>query len=269
VFRAQYRLEELRRECAAAWQQADVLVTPTAGVIHRIVAVQADPLRLNSQLGHYTNFVNLLDMAAVAVPAGIAGNRIPFGVTLLGPAWSDAALLLLADEWQRALNETAGATGLQLPPPMPSVAAVAVPADGIDVAVCGAHLQGLPLNGQLTDRGATLQQVTKTAPAYAFYALPGGPPFRPGLLRLAQGGAAIDVEVWSVPAAQFGGFVAGIPAPLGIGKLELADGRWVCGFLCEGHAVQGARDISALGGWRAWLRQGGLAGPPPAGAQAS
>jgi allophanate hydrolase len=268
TFRAQYRLAELRRECAAAWQGVDVLVTPTAGAIHRVDAVRADPIQLNTQLGYYTNFVNLLDLAAVAVPAGLTGGGLPFGVTLLGPAWSDTALLTLADSWHRALNDTVAAMGLPVPAtPMPMAA---TSAETIDVAVCGAHLQGLPLNWQLTERGATLRQVTKTAPAYALHALPGGPPFRPGLVRVTRDGGAIDVEVWSVPAARFGSFVAGIPAPLGIGKLELADGRWVCGFLCEGHAVQGTRDITALGGWRAWLRQGGGPAPrPPGGEPAS
>ncbi len=252
TFRAQYRLAELRRECERAWQEVDAIVTPTAGTIHRLAAVKAEPLLLNSQLGYYTNFVNLLDLAAVAVPAGMAGNGLPFGVTLLGQAWSDAALLAVADDWQRSLNATVGATGLPVPAtPLPAAAT----ADCIDVAVCGAHMQGLPLNVQLMERGATLRQVTMTAPAYRLYALPGGPPFRPGLVRNAQGGAAIDVEVWAVPAAHFGSFVAGIPAPLGIGKLELADGTRVCGFLCEGYALGDARDITALGGWRAYLQQ--------------
>ena len=254
AFRGQYRLAELRRECEHTWGEVDALITPTAGTVHRLAAVMAEPLRLNTQLGYYTNFVNLLDLAAVAVPAGIASNGLPFGITVLGQAWSDEALLAVAAGWQRALNRTAGARGQPVPEtPMPPAATE----PHIDVAVCGAHMQGLPLNPQLTDAGATLRQITRTAPAYALYALPGGPPHRPGLLRVGQGGAAVDVEVWSVPAAQFGSFVAGIPAPLGIGKLELADGSWVCGFLCEGHAVATARDITALGGWRAYLRQQG------------
>jgi allophanate hydrolase len=126
----------------------------------------------------------------------------------------------------------------------------------IDVAVCGAHLAGLPLNHQLTSRGATLRCTTQSAPRYRLYALPGGPPYRPGLVQVSAGGTAIEVEVWSVPAAQFGSFVAGIPAPLGIGKLQLADGTQVCGFVCEAHAVDGARDISQYGGWRSYLAAG-------------
>jgi allophanate hydrolase len=253
AFRAQYRLAELRRQCTGVWQHVDGLLTPTTCSHYRIAEIDAEPVRLNSQLGHYTNFVNLLDLAAVALPAGIAAHRLPFGITLLGPAWSDAALLTVAARWQPWLNQTAGATGQPLPDTMPPVE----PPPGmgsatIDVAVCGAHLSGLPLNAQLTERGASLRCATRTAPLYRFYALPGGPPRRPGLVRVASGGSAIEVEVWRVPAAQFGSFVAGIPAPLGIGKVQLADGSSVAGFLCEHYAVEGAEEITRFGGWRRW-----------------
>lgn len=252
VFRGIYRLAALRRECERVWEQVDVLLTPTAGTIHRIADEQAQPLALNAQLGRYTNFVNLLDLAAVAFPAGFTPHGLPYGLTLIGPAWSDEALLSAADGWHRTLVSTAGATGQALP----AVRAVVTGPAGeelIEVAVCGAHLQGLPLNGQLTSRGAKLRAVTRTAAAYRLYALPGGPPFRPGLIRVCEGGVAVDVEVWAVPAAAFGAFVAGIPAPLGIGKVELEDGRWVSSFICEGHAAADAEDISHFGGWRAYL----------------
>ncbi len=252
AFRGQYRLAALRRDVEAVWRHIDVLITPTAGTIHRIADVQARPVELNSQLGYYTNFVNLLDLCAVAVPAGMAGNGLPFGITLSAPAWNDSALLQLASRMQRSLNSTTGALGQ--PVPTPTAAAVAVN-EWIDVAVCGAHMSGLPLNLQLTSRGAVLKRSTTTAPLYRFYALPGGPPLRPGLVQTVEGGASIAVEIWSVPVQQFGSFVAAIPAPLGIGKLRLLDGDEVCGFICEGHAVRDATDITGFGGWRTWLER--------------
>jgi allophanate hydrolase len=251
AFRAQYRLMELRRATEEAWSCVDVLVTPTAGTIYRIDTVNADPVRLNSNLGYYTNFVNLLDLAAVAVPAGFRRDGLPFGVSLVGRAGSDLELLELGDSVQRARVERIGALDAPLPPVRqgggPSTE------DDIPVAVCGAHMLGLPLNHQLTGRGARFMRRTRTNPVYALYALPGEPPYRPGLIRVADGGAAIEVEVWSVPAAEFGSFVNGIPAPLSIGKVELQDGSRVSGFVCEACAAAGARDITSLGGWRRYL----------------
>ena len=227
------------------------MLLPTAGTHYRIADEQADPIRLNSTLGRYTNFVNLMDLAAVAVPAGFTPARLPFGVSLIAPAWNDADLLALAGRLQRASVSTLGATSIPLP------AAENVPgasADLVDVMVCGAHMSGLPLNKQLLERGAWQISTTRTAPIYRFYALPGGPPFRPGLVQVNEGGVAIDVEVWRMPVEHFGSFVAGIPAPLGIGKVKLEDGSSVSGFLCESLGVTNATDISALGGWRQHLR---------------
>ena len=249
AFRAQYRLKALTRKAEALWKDADVLLLPTAGTHYRIAEETADPIRLNSTLGRYTNFVNLMDLAAVAVPAGFTKERMPFGVTLIAPAWSDADLLALAGRLQRAAAATLGASSLPLP------AATASPdcADLVDVMVCGAHMSGLPLNKQLLERGAWQISTTRTAPVYRFYALPGGPPFRPGLVQVKEGGVAIDVEVWRMPVEHFGSFVSGIPAPLGIGKVKLEDGSAVSGFLCESLGVADAADISALGGWRQYL----------------
>jgi allophanate hydrolase len=292
AFRAQYRLMELRRVAERAWTEMDVLVTPTAGTIYRIDAVEADPIRLNSNLGYYTNFVNLLDLAAVAVPAGFRADGLPFGVTLVGRAGADAQLLTLGDRLHRAGAAPLGALSIEtrahpamggassaappgsaLPPvlfssgtpvafgaaaasPAPSVPAPARTPEGrISVAVCGAHMEGLPLNQQLTSRDAVLVTRTRTAPKYKFYALPGGPPHRPGLVRVATGGFCVEVEVWSVPAPLFGSFVAGIPAPLGIGRVELESGGQVAGFLCESYATETATDISTLGGWRRYLNK--------------
>ncbi|MEJ1964244.1 MAG: allophanate hydrolase [Gammaproteobacteria bacterium] len=268
AFRSFHRLADAKRAAREAWGDIDVLVTPTAGTIYKIADVEWEPIRLNSNLGFYTNFVNFLDLAAVAVPAGFREDGLPFGITMIGGAWSDESLLRLADRFHRVSVDQAGALGTALP-------AAAVPpislagrnlaggteagragegAQSILVAVCGAHMEGLPLNHQLGTRGATFVQRTRTVPSYRFYALPGGPPLRPGMVRVPSGGASIDVEVWSVPAAHFGSFVAGIPAPLGIGKVDLEDGQQVSGFLCEAHAVEGASDITALGGWRQYLR---------------
>jgi allophanate hydrolase len=250
AFRAQYRLKSLTRKAQALWNTADVLLLPTAGTHYRIADETADPVRLNSTLGRYTNFVNLMDLAAVAVPAGFTPQQLPFGVSLIAPAWSDADLLSLAGRLQRVSVSTLGATSLPLPL---AEAASAAGTDLVDVMVCGAHMSGLPLNKQLLERGAWQIATTRTAPVYRFYALPGGPPFRPGLVQVKEGGVAIDVEVWRMPVEHFGSFVAGIPAPLGIGKVKLEDGSSVSGFLCESLGVADARDISALGGWRQYL----------------
>jgi allophanate hydrolase len=263
TFAASYRLKALKRVCDAVWTQVDCLLTPTAGTIFRIADMQADPIRLNAQLGYYTNFMNLLDYSAVAVPAGVLASGdaagLPWGVTVAAPAHRDVPLLRLADRLHRALGGTLGATGVPLATTPSMVAASARPqgalvAGTVKVAVCGAHMHGLPLNHQLTSRGGRWLQTVQSAPEYRFYALAGGPVQRPGMVRVATGGAAIAMEVWELPAEHFGSFVDGIPAPLGIGKVRLADGSEVSGFVCEALAVdQGAQDITEWGGWRRWL----------------
>ena len=257
AFAAQYRLRALKRVCDAVWAQVDAVMTPSAPTHPTIAAMLEQPIQRNSELGHYTNFMNLLDYAAVAVPAGFTADGLPFGVTLFAPAHQDVPLLHAATRWQRALPgraATLGATGAPLPP-APDVPP-AVPSGQVRVAVCGAHLEGQPLNWQLTQRGARLVARTRTSADYRLYALAGGPPLRPGLVRVGEGegGAAIEVEVWELPARHFGSFVAGIPAPLGIGTTVLADGSRVPGFICEPAGVRGAEDITAFGGWRHWLK---------------
>lgn len=250
AFRAHYRLKELQRSTEAVWSQIDLLMTPTAGTIYTIEQLLADPIKLNSNLGYYTNFVNLLDLAAIAVPAGFRTDGLPFGITFTGRAASENALVRIASAFHAATNARLGALDLPVPK-----AATAVPKllDGyIPVAVCGAHLSGLPLNPQLTDRNAYLLRATRTSAHYEFYALPGSPPKRPGLIRVKEGGGAVDVEVWAVPQQHFGSFVAGIPSPLGIGKVELEDGSRCPGFLCEGWAVEGAQRIME-GSWRKFV----------------
>jgi allophanate hydrolase len=242
AFKAIYQLQAYKVECDQILSGVDVMLTPTSGAIYTIDDVNADPITLNSTIGYYTNFMNLLDYCAIAMPAGFTPNSLPFGVTVFSRAFDDALLLHLAQQWQEALGLPLGATGTYL-----------VSQPRLDIVVCGAHLQGLPLNHQLTSLGAQLKQVTQTSPQYRFYALAGGPPSRPGLVRDEQSGVAIDVEVWSVPQVNIGTLLAQIPHPLGLGSLELADGQWVKGFICEPIGLNGAQDISYLGGWRRYL----------------
>jgi allophanate hydrolase len=252
AYAAYYRLKALQRKTAPVWDSVDILVAPTAGTIYRIAEVEADPVRLNSNLGRYTNFMNLLDLSAIAVPAGFQRDGMPFGVTLIAPAFADEALCALGAPAQRAAVDKMGATGLALPAAQSSDAASG---QTIRLAVCGAHMSGLPLNHQLTERGARLARKCCTAPHYRLYALTAFTPPRPGMLRTDAGGA-IEVEVWDVPSAALGSFVDGIPEPLGIGTVTLDDGQQVKGFLCEARATQGARDITSLGSWRQFIKGG-------------
>ncbi len=253
TFAAIEKLAELKKRCDLVWGKVDAIITPTIPTGYTIEQMQNDPIRLNSNLGFYTNFMNLLDYSAIAVPAGLRGDGLPFGVTFFAPAHSDEPLLHLGTRWQQAHTElTLGATPHHLPEantPTPTWKGA------IPVAVCGAHMSGLPLNVQLAQRGARLLQKTRSAPNYRFYALPGGPPQRPGMVRVSEGGSAIELEVWSVPIEAYGSFVAGIPSPLGIGTVELEDGSQVQGFVCEAVAAENAEDITAFGGWRSWLTQ--------------
>lgn len=229
---------------------------PSAPTLPTLEAVEAKPIAANSQLGIYTNFVNLGDCAALALPAGWRSDGLPFGVTLIAPAWRDHALLDFARRWQRHAPWKLGATGLDLPAESAVPAVSATPAPGyIRLAVVGAHLTGMPLNHQLTTRHARFVECTRTAACYRLYALPNTTPPKPGLVRDMQSGSAIEVEVWDVPLGGFGAFVAEVPAPLGIGSVELMNGNVVKGFICEPWALQGATEITALGGWRAFLAQ--------------
>ncbi len=249
LFKAQYRLRALKAICDETMASVDCLLTPTVGRCFTIEEMLAEPILRNSQFGLYTNFMNLLDYAAVAVPTQMAANGLPFGITLAGQVFKDRELLSIARRIHRQAGLKLGAS--PLPVQYADSAATSASAT-IDVVVCGAHLDGLPLNWQLRERGAVLKSKTQTAPVYRMYALAGGPPYRPGLVCDEQG-AAIEVEVWSVPAAEFGSFVAGIPAPLGIGKVRLADDSLVTGFICEPYGIEGAQEITHLGGWRSYL----------------
>ncbi|MGB1058598.1 MAG: allophanate hydrolase [Ketobacter sp.] len=258
TFRAQYQLQAYAQQAAAVLQQVDAIVTPTNGSIYTVAEVQNDPIQLNSNLGYYTNFMNLLDCSALAIPSGFYRNGVGFGITLFQHAFSDKRLLSIGRTLQQANPITLGATALH---PRAMTPASKPPRTAINLVVCGAHLDGLPLNWQLQERGATLVEATQSAPCYKLFALAGGPPLRPGMLRVEEGGRAIEVEVWRVPLEAFGSFVAEIPAPLGIGKVQLQDGRWESGFICEPYGLDAAEDITELGAWRRYLIDSGAKNP--------
>ncbi len=259
LFEAQTALKALGQQAARMWSPApqgiDLLLVPTAPTHYTIADMQANPVALNRNLGAYTNFVNLLDYAALSVPSSLRADGLPFGITLIGPCGSDWQLAELGQRYHHATGLTLGATGQPLPA-MQAIPGIQ-PTKTIRIAVVGAHLSGMPLNSQLTERGAWLFAQAETAPDYRLFALPGATPPKPGLLRVTPGtGACIALELWDMPVAAYGSFVALIPAPLGIGTLTLSDGSAVQGFLCEAWATQGAQDISHFGGWRAFIASG-------------
>lgn len=251
-FRGLYRLEELKRLCAEQWDKVDVLLLPTAPRSYSVEAMLAAPIRVNANLGLYTNFFNFLGLAGIAVPAGFTDSGLPFGVTLAGPGGSDEALLRIADHLHRSAACGMGTQRDATPPPLPAT----VPADEerIVIGVVGAHLSGMPLNRELTEMGGRLVSPARTAPDYRLFLLPDSQPAKPGLIHQPGfAGPGLDIELWSLPPAAFGIFVSKIPAPLGIGKVRLADGGSVSAFLCEGWIAADARDITEFGGWRAYM----------------
>jgi len=258
AFNALYALEEFRQQASIVWNAVDILLLPTVPDIYRIEEIENDPVALNSRLGTFTNFVNLLDLAAIALPAGFRADGLPFGVTFIGQTFSDRLLIALSKSYLGSLQPSLGGTGQ----PYPQVPGADRPAnsDRMMIAVVGAHLSGEPLNHQLTDRDARFIRRAKTAPSYQLFALPGTSPPKPGLVRVgAEVGRSIDLEVWELPVAEFGNLLKEVPSPLTIGMLHLSDGRVVKGFLCEEVAVQDALNISEFGGWKAYLKSLNLA----------
>jgi allophanate hydrolase len=253
TFKALYRLEALKRRASALWRDFDVMALPTSGTIFTLDQLAAEPVRHNTELGYYTNFVNLLDMSGLAVPAAIRSDGLPSGLTLIGPAWADGALAALGEAFHADTGLSLGATGAAQPAPAAAKPAPKKPG-AIRLAVVGAHLTGMPLNGQLTERRAKLVRAAATAACYKLYALANTTPPKPGLVRVEAGGAAIALEIWELDAASFGDFVALVPAPMAIGTVELDDGTWCKGFVCEPGALAGARDITGYGGWRKYLQ---------------
>ncbi|MBX2847675.1 MAG: allophanate hydrolase [Acidiferrobacterales bacterium] len=250
TFQYEYKMQEYRMLAKQIFKQFDFLMTPTAPSTYTIEQVLKDPITLNSNMGYYTNYMNLLDLCGVAVPAGFMSNQLPFGVTFIAPAMQDQKLLSYAHLWQKTCNRSTGAIAAN--PPLSDPFEVDFQ-ENIEVAVCGAHLSGMPLNWQLTERRATLIKTSKTSQNYTMVALAGGPPERPGLFRNSKNGHSIEIEIWSMPSAELGSFLANIPAPLGLGKLETQSGDWVTGFICEEHGADAATDISHYGSWRSYL----------------
>jgi allophanate hydrolase len=247
AFKSEYKLRELRRASQKEWDRMDVLLLPTTGTTYTHEAVEADPIQLNTNLGFYTNFVNLLDLAAVAIPAGFRRNGLPFGVSLIGPAFCDEALLVLGDRFGHTRSDA----------PLPHFNLDAElgprPPGCVEIAVVGAHLSGQPLNRHLKERGSRLLRTTRTAPGYRLFALDTSPA-KPGLVREDDyRGPGIEVEVWAMPEDRFGGFVDAVPSPLVIGNVALHDGASVKGFLCEPAAIESAQEITRHGGWRGYL----------------
>ncbi len=257
AFRGQYRLGELRQAADALMRQVDFLLLPTTPTVFTLEEIRQEPVLRNSQLGWYTNFVNLLDMAAVAVPSGLREDGKPCGVSLIGPAFSEGGLLHVADRLHRELcgESTIGATATQLKQ-TERIPAKAGLHGVMEIAVVGAHLSGQPLNWQLTERQARLVRTTRTAPSYRLFALKGTVPAKPGLIfEPGFAGPGIEVEVWAMPEDTVGSFLAGIPAPLGLGTLQLEDGSAVKGFICEPVGIADAEEITHLCGWRAYRAQ--------------
>lgn len=242
AFNGAYRLAELARIAEAMWDQIDLLALPTTPTSYRVAEMLAEPIRLNASLGAYTNFVNLLDMAAIAVPTGAYASGVGFGVTLMGPAGTDRALIEAAN----ALFPAPAS-----PPPLDLEGRM----ETVKLAVVGAHLEGMPLHWQLTSREAKFVEATTTAPTYKLYAMAESVPPKPALVH-SEDGAAIALEVYELDMAAFGSFVAEVPPPLAIGTVTLADGSMVKGFVAEPRAMTGAEDITALGGWRAYIARG-------------
>jgi allophanate hydrolase len=242
AFRGQYALQEYARRAEELWDNIDILVLPTTPTIYRRSEVLAEPVALNAHLGLYTNFVNLLDMSAISVPAGFRSNGTGVGVSLIGPAWSDRNLLQLATRY-------ANARAMPTPPAMDREPRKPV----VQLAVVGAHLSGMPLNWQLTSRKARLVRPTRTAPTYRLYAMAGQTPPKPALVHVGPDGASIELEIYELDVGAFGEFVTEVPAPLAIGTVALEDGTSVRGFVAEPRALTGALDITAHGGWRSYL----------------
>jgi len=249
TFKSIYQLQAYKQLADEIVNSVDFIVTPTAGTIYSIEAMQSDPITLNNNLGYYTNFMNLLDYSALAIPGGFTSKGLPWGVTLFSNAFRDRVLLGYGNRILAQGECKLGASdeGAKYP-------AINIDdSNAIDIVVCGAHMSGMALNDQLTERQAVLVRKTLTASNYRFYALAGGPPYRPGLVRDNINGAAIEVEIWRMPSSHFGSFMKLIPHPLGVGTVELENGQWCNSFICEPCGLEGATDITDLGSWRVFI----------------
>lgn len=248
AMQAEYTRAELARKINLALVPYDALMVPTSPTIYKIAEVEADPIVKNSHMGAYTNFVNFADLSAIAVPNVIRGDALPSGVTFIAQAWMDQALANFAQTWQMHVRLNLG-TSTQSYQKTVNINS----SNSVKLAVVGAHLTGMPLNFQLTTRGGTLLEKTTSAAHYQLFALKNTVPPKPGLQYVQKDGHAIELEVWDIPLANFGAIVAEVSAPLGIGNVQLADGTWVKGFICEAYALVDATNISHFGGWRAYI----------------
>lgn len=248
VMQDEYDRADHARQIQQVLLNFDALMVPTAATIYPIAEVEADPIVKNSHMGAYTNFVNFADLSALALPNVIRADGLPSGITMIAPAWHDQALARFGQIWQQNNHLSLGTTNQKY-----QAYSKIESSHAVKLAVVGAHLTQMPLNFQLTTRQAVLSQKTQTAASYKLYALSNSHPPKPGL-QYSSTGSAIDVEVWDVPIALFGKIVAEVPPPLGIGNVQLADGTWVKGFICEGYALDSAKDISQFGGWRNYIQ---------------
>jgi allophanate hydrolase len=251
VFAALHRRRTLLMESRKIWRNIHAIMLPTTPTIYTRSQINADPIRLNTNLGYYTRFANLLDCCAISVPAAMRAGGLPFGMSLVGKAYDDHVITALAIRFHADTQLTMGASAS----PMPGQWAFAAPVEkhSIDIAVVGAHLSGQPLNYQLTSLEAQFVREARTAPCYQLSLLANAKPVKPGLLRVSSGGGAIKLEIWRMPRHRFGEFIALVPQPLSIGSITLEDSSIVKGFLCESIAAQEARDVTSYGGWREFL----------------
>jgi len=248
TFDAMYKLQALKQRADSILSQVDFVATPTAGTHYQNAEIESDPIQLNSNLGYYTNFMNLLDLSAIAVPTGFTKHSLPFGITLFANTFHDTLLLEIANQLHRESGLNLGKSDTKRHPEL-------APAeyDSVPIAVCGAHMSGLPLNHQLRELGSVYLKTIRTAPNYRLFALPNTTPPKPGLVRDTENGGPIEMELWNLPKTQWSAFIEKIPSPLGIGNIELEDGSYVKGFLCEAWATEGAREITELGSWREFV----------------
>lgn len=250
VFDSLHRLKVLKRQALSILRGLSCMVVPTAPGIYRIDEVLADPVTLNSRLGYYTNYMNLLDLCGVAIPSGFYANGLPFGITLFAEALSDLRLLALAKRYETCRQTKSPPFSISK-----NLTATATPSARYSrIAVCGAHMQGLPLNGQLLALGARFLAATRTSPHYRLYALAIAPPQRPGLIRDEAQGKCIDLELWELPKENLADFIRNIKSPLCIGSIEMEDGQWEYGFLCENYPILNSVEITRYGGWRPYLK---------------
>ncbi len=248
TFEAIYRLGELKQQADSILSKVAFIATPTSGTHYKTAEIVEDPIKLNSNLGYYTNFMNLLDLSAVAIPSGFTKRKLPFGITIFGSSFHDEKLLSVSQRFQQANELPLGATESKIFPKLEPFKRSTRP-----ILVCGAHMSGLPLNWQLTGKGATLARRCQTANKYSLYALPNTSPPKPGMARNEKGGVSIEVEIWDLPITQWNAFLEEIPSPLGIGSIELEDGSAVKGFICEPWGFEGAKEVSQFGSWRKYL----------------